>query len=237
MIFGRIRHKIETNLVYLLILITLAQTVYPATENSLPALIAYQLLYGSLIVAGFLVAREENHVSDFVVAAGLLWLLAGINWAFNPDRAWTATAAFLTVMLFQMLIVYVLLSYIFKASSVTLNVLYAACAVYILLGAIFTPLYGLIETVTWYGSGTHAFVDGSITHPAGPIPWQTFIYYSYATLTTLGYGDVLPVTGWARSLASVEAVIGVLYMTVILARLVGLYAIDRPYGEGEVRSR
>ena len=43
------------------------------------------------------------------------------------------------------------------------------------------------------------------------------------TLTTLGYGDIVPVTLWARSLVSLEAIIGVLYVTIILARLVGLY--------------
>jgi len=55
-------------------------------------------------------------------------------------------------------------------------------------------------------------------------PWQTLVYYSYATLTTLGYGDILPATFWARSAASFEAVVGVLYTAVIVARLVGLYA-------------
>jgi 23S rRNA maturation mini-RNase III len=42
-------------------------------------------------------------------------------------------------------------------------------------------------------------------------------------LTTLGYGDILPVSMWARSFASIEAVIGVLYVTIIMARLVSLY--------------
>ena len=56
------------------------------------------------------------------------------------------------------------------------------------------------------------------------VPWQVIVYYSYATLSTLGYGDVLPVTAWARSAATFEAVVGVLYTAVIVARLVGLYA-------------
>jgi hypothetical protein len=69
------------------------------------------------------------------------------------------------------------------------------------------------------------FVDG--LGSAEIFPWQNFVCYSYLTLTTLGYGDVLPVSLWARSMTSLEAIIGVLYLTIIMARLVGLYAQKR----------
>ena len=69
----------------------------------------------------------------------------------------------------------------------------------------------------------HAFSDGNI-QPGEIFPWQTFIYYSYSTLTTLGYGDILPIQPWARAAATLEAILGVLYITIIMARLVGLYA-------------
>ncbi|MCA9905846.1 MAG: two pore domain potassium channel family protein, partial [Anaerolineae bacterium] len=68
-----------------------------------------------------------------------------------------------------------------------------------------------------------AFRDSLIAE-TDALPWQHIAYYSAVTLTTMGYGDVLPVTAWARSLASLEAIIGVLYLTVVVARLVGLYA-------------
>ena len=68
-------------------------------------------------------------------------------------------------------------------------------------------------------------MDASLP-PGEFFPWQSFIYYSYATLTTLGYGDILPVTMWARSMASLEAIVGVMYITVIMARLVGLYSSE-----------
>lgn len=48
------------------------------------------------------------------------------------------------------------------------------------------------------------------------------IYYSFVTLTTLGYGDIVPVSPSARSLATLEALTGQLYLTVLVARLVGL---------------
>ncbi|MCP4417660.1 MAG: two pore domain potassium channel family protein [Chloroflexi bacterium] len=50
-------------------------------------------------------------------------------------------------------------------------------------------------------------------------------------MTTLGYGDVLPVTMWARAFATLEASVGVLYITIIMARLVGLYASHQAVAE------
>lgn len=138
------------------------------------------------------------------------------------------------------MLTYVLLRYIFQARSVNLDVLLAACTVYLLLGAIFVPIYGIIESLTWFPEQeTHAFVDGLglNVYEDEPFPWQTLVYYSYATLTTLGYGDVLPATFWARSAATFEAALGVLYTAVIVARLVGLYAVKEIEEEemGEVR--
>ena len=50
-----------------------------------------------------------------------------------------------------------------------------------------------------------------------------FVYYSMVTLTTLGYGDITPLSASARALAAMEALVGQIYLTVIIARLVGLH--------------
>ena len=55
-----------------------------------------------------------------------------------------------------------------------------------------------------------------------------FLYYSFSTLTTLGYGDIAPVSRHARVFASMEAITGVLYVALLIARLVGMYARSGP---------
>lgn len=76
----------------------------------------------------------------------------------------------------------------------------------------------------------NAFVGGIA--PEGAIfAWQDMIYYSYVTLTTLGYGDILPQTMLAKVAVSAESIIGVLYLTIIMARLVSLYSADVNAGE------
>lgn len=55
-------------------------------------------------------------------------------------------------------------------------------------------------------------------------PWNLIMYFSFMTLTTVGYGDILPINKWAMALANFEAMIGAIYLTVIVARLVSLYS-------------
>ena len=139
---------------------------------------------------------------------------------FFPTQQWAILLAYLALIPYQLLIVTILLRYIFKARLVTQDVLYAAIAVYLMLGAVFVPDYGLLQTLA-----PGSFLDN--LNVAAAVHWQQLIYFSYVTLTTAGYGDILPVTLWARSLANIEMVIGVLYVTIIMARLVALYAQEK----------
>ena len=95
----------------------------------------------------------------------------------------------------------------------TSNVVYDAVVIYLLIGITWSDVYAVLEHLP----------PGSFNLAgASAIEVPAFTYYSFVTLTTLGYGDVTPLTDQARSLAILEAVIGQLYMTVLVARLVGL---------------
>ncbi len=69
-----------------------------------------------------------------------------------------------------------------------------------------------------------AFIDNGL----GVAPqWQQLVYFSFVTLATLGYGDVIPLNAWARSLATVEGMVGVLYVALIMGRLIGVYSQEK----------
>ena len=103
----------------------------------------------------------------------------------------------------------------------TRDKLYGAAAAYLLLGLAFASLYVLIYEIQpdW-------FVVGGPVETASD-SFSSFVYFSFATLTTLGYGDILPLTDIPRSIAALEAVCGVLYVAVLVSRLVSLYQSDR----------
>jgi hypothetical protein len=89
----------------------------------------------------------------------------------------------------------------------------------VLLGVIWAVAYFLVELLHQGAfSGAVRAEDGA----------RGFLYLSFVTLTTVGYGDALPVHPIARSLAMLEAVTGPLYLTVLLARLVSLAAAPGP---------
>ena len=218
---------IEGKVIYILALVVLIQTIYPMTVYDSPIfLLIYQFMYAMLIVSGILIARESPRLMVTLIVLGLSWLVAGIIYAFNLNAVWALTLAFVVIASFQAVVIRVLAEFILVTEEVTRDVIYAAVAIYLMIGGIFGVLFGLLETVTFAQTGQNALIDSSVG--AGTVvSWQTTLYYSYATLTTLGYGDILPVTMWARSLASIEAVIGVLYTTIIMARLVGIYVSNR----------
>lgn len=217
---------LEGKIIYVLILTLLVQFLYPISVSDNPiVLVAYQIFYMSLFMAGIYLVSNNLWQRRSLIIAALAWLVVGTIYAYRPDLQWVNIVGYAIIIFFQGMLTIVLWQYIFRAKIVNLDILLAACTVYLLLGAIFVPIYGFIETMTWFpDQTTHAFVDGSHDYTDRTIPWQTFVYYSYATLSTLGYGDVLPITFWARSAATLEAVIGVLYTAVIVSRLVGMYA-------------
>lgn len=91
-----------------------------------------------------------------------------------------------------------------------------------LLSFFFVPVFGMLEAAI-----PGFFVDHTL---GAPVHWQQFVYYSLVTLSTAGYGDILPANMWARMLAGLEATIGVLYVAILVARLVSLYEVRRRPG-------
>jgi hypothetical protein len=105
--------------------------------------------------------------------------------------------------------------FVMRAKVISAEQVYAALSVYLLAGLFFGLLHWAIE-LTWPGS----FGETGASPPAR-FPLSTAIYFSFVTLATLGYGDVVPRTDVARGVAVLEAVGGQLYVAVTVARLVG----------------
>jgi len=113
---------------------------------------------------------------------------------------------------------------VFAEETVTIDTLSAALCVYLLMGYMWGSLYGLM-----YLSGPGGFhlpvgwTRLSEQGIATDVPINLMTYFSFTTLTTLGYGDVLPISGSARAAVILEAVLGHFYLAVLVARLVGLH--------------
>lgn len=107
----------------------------------------------------------------------------------------------------------IILLYLFSEDKITGDLIMGAICVYFLMGLVWSFVFSTLET----------FQPGSFQMPQGTVSQATFTYYSYVTLTTLGYGDVTPISTPARSFALLEAMMGQLYLAVLIARLVGIH--------------
>jgi hypothetical protein len=141
-------------------------------------------------------------------------------------------------VLFFALVVIAIIRYIFRSDRVDANVLFAALCVYVMLGMLFAYAYAAIESVMpgsfQMGQGNLAErvpldIGGRASNPA--------FYFSYVTMTTLGYGDIYPVSPIAKMTASLQAVLGQLYLAVLVARLVGLHIAHSQAGGGQSGER
>jgi hypothetical protein len=143
-------------------------------------------------------------------AASVMAFLGGVRGHPLVEGTFTAFYAFMTFVVFFEII---------KVQRVTADSMYGTICVYLLVGLTFANLYDLIETL--HPGSFQINVD-----TAGPaeIRWRTLVFFSFMTLTTIGLGDVTPTTTQVQSLASIEGVIGVLYVAVLIARVVGIYA-------------
>jgi hypothetical protein len=106
-----------------------------------------------------------------------------------------------------------------RSEDVSLEHLYAALSGYVLAGVFFGVLYAALEKA-WPGS----LMGAGVVVVSGGLPISSAIYFSFVTLATLGYGDIVPGTELTRGLAIFEAVGAQIYIAVMIARLVTLYA-------------
>ena len=110
---------------------------------------------------------------------------------------------------------------VLKDEKVTTNTISGALCFYLLLGVIWASLFTAMETLQ---PGSFLFEGESMSLRSDNL-YGDFIYYSFVTMTTLGYGDIAPSSHPARALSSLEAVMGQLYIAVLIARLVGLHIV------------
>ncbi len=123
-----------------------------------------------------------------------------------------------------------------RQQQVTVEAVQACICAYLLIGLWFTYAYAATEAL-WRGSildrGELLADLGGGTHPIHR--YLSLHYFSYSTLTTLGYGDILPVHPLARSLTAIEALVGQAYMATLVSFIVGVYISDQARRRDDAR--
>lgn len=155
----------------------------------------------------------------------------GLDWLSNAvPAAPLVVSALVLGALFLAFVALAVLYELLDESRVTLDTIFGGICIYLLLGLGWTLLYATFEYVQ-PGAFQVGGIPLSVHHP-GEIRFPELLYYSYVTMTTLGLGDVLPISAPARAFSAAEAVVGQLYVAIFVARLVGLHIVHQ-HGRAE----
>jgi Ion channel len=196
--------------VTLLALIALA----PFIESERSGILIRYLISSLVMLAA--VAAVGRSVLSFVVvlalaapALGLRWLARDLGSPALLDLALRFDAAVYAATLF------LLLRYVFDREVLTSDRLWGAASAYLMIGVLWNFFSAIIDRA----------VPESFAVRGSPESMQLLdlLYFSFGTLTTAGYGDIVPLTPIARTAATIEGIAGQLFIAILIARLVGVY--------------
>ena len=199
---------------FLLLSLVLVILVYPLLEHGdLRKLILAAMVFVPVVLATLRMAQTKGWVGPSVLFMSAV-LAFGVASTLFPNRALLAIKWIILATFFGLAVVY-LFSYLRNARTITASHLFTAVSVYMLLGMLFFTLYSAIDVVH----------PGSFQHSnsAATDRPSDLLYFSLITLSTIGYGDIVPVCGEARMFAALEGMIGVLYVAITIALLVSAY--------------
>ena len=217
-----IKFSERDNLVYLTLALVVLLFLMAVAEQTAAAW-GRGLMQGSLLlVLTVAMCTVRRHRGLFGSCAGILAvlvLITVISYGFSHPGLRVAQLGLL-LALFGGLAWLAFEQVLFTPGPVDSNRLLGAISIYLLLGLIWTVVYlGILE------------FDPEAFHGSGGGPWlesfPEFVYFSFVSLTTLGYGDISPATPIARFVVYLEAILGQFYLAIMVASLVGIGISDR----------
>ncbi|HYB53745.1 MAG TPA: ion channel [Thermoanaerobaculia bacterium] len=211
----------ERGLSAMLVFLVLAIfVVAPLVASEAAGSLWFDLSFALLLLSGVVfVSRKWMHGAATLV---LVIATLALRWAENASDSKVVSAASHVLSIASLAIfAWLVLIQVFREGPITSQRIQGAVAVYLLLGVIWLVAYDLVYKMV---PGAFRFADGAdeTTHHL-----HDLAYYSFITLTTIGYGDIVPAHPAARSLAMAEGLLGQLYPAILIARLVSMQIESR----------
>lgn len=213
---GALDHTIKHRLAWLLVLEAFAIFgLAPLIELGVLPHPLLGLTFSLILVVGMLSIDNHAWTGRLTIVLGLAMLPVQLWRYLLPDTLVLVIHPF-GMICFLILLTSVLAISLFRSRRIKLDQVLGGVVLYLNIGLTFAVTYSLIEHLL---PGSFQLPDPA---PGRPIHPSYFVYFSFVTLTTVGYGDTVPISAAARSLSTLEAALGQLYPAIILARLVSI---------------
>lgn len=210
---GNFAYLLISLLSFLVIIAVLAQ--YPAAGGNQ---ILMFLIEGTLIVGVWSLVRQR-----FWFIFGLILITLGalnIILEMMLNHSWAHYVNLLVALLFYSFTTVIAFNSLLTGNRIDANMLMGSICVYILVGICWGIFY-------YFEAVIHPGAFNGINIESNKQQFTELLYYSYVTLSTLGYGDITPVTPIARTLAFLEALFGQFYIAILVASFVGMHLTSK----------
>ena len=183
--------------------------------DALGSRIAKTIAFSALLGIGVISLRNAGQLFKIAMTIAVVGILFSIA-ASQTTGTFFVFASLATIMTFLVIAIGYTFRQIATDPTISMNRIIGAVAVYLLLGVLWAVGYTIVELLL---PGSFRGFD-----PGATGEWASeWLYFSFVTMTTLGYGDIAPVSAVARTLAYLQAIFGQLYIAILVAGLVGAY--------------
>ncbi len=189
---------------------------YPFLDGSTPGRAVLGVVQMIVVFTAVAAVRLTPALSWVALLLGVPAMVFAVLEAVEPDTDWIVLTSAVVHAPFYFYVSYAMIRYLFHDDRVTRDELFATGAAFTVVAWAFAYVYAGAQ-VLWPGSFVGADGDDQ--------EWFSLLFLSFTNLTSVGLSDVLPIDPHARSLVMVEQVVGVLYVALVVARLVGLTVV------------
>ena len=210
--------QLARNNIILLFCLLLVIFFYPALSKQ--RLLMRDVIFTAIILSGTYSLEFAKKTRNILIISGIVTIvLTWFYYFFAKDIL--GLVSFLSFFSFNMFVTVFMIRHIAKSQKVTLTIIVNSINGYLLIGILGAVLLAIAETTQRF----FFHIDTGAINFAGDAAagFHDYLYFSFVTLTTLGYGDITPVSALAKSLTVVIAISGQLYLTILIALLVGKY--------------
>jgi voltage-gated potassium channel len=205
---------------FLLISILIMIILRPFVEGHIGLQALLAIFMTAIVISILYAVSEQKRVLMIALAIAIPTLI--LKWtSYFVNISAIHLASDVIGVVFTAYATIIILSYVFSEKKISADVIFAAISGYFLIGLMWAFIFSALEFL----------IPGSFQGPQVEASRLSHAYYySFTTLTTLGYGDITPVSAPARSFSFLEAIMGQLYLAILIAGLVGKYIVQSMEG-------
>ncbi len=210
--------RVTTHRFFLLFLFLLATLVlYPYAESSRFGYYTFRVLGSAAILLTVYAANFRRGLLIFALILAIPAVYQRIQFAKASANTFSIVSMTLSFV-FDAFMVVVIFRQVFSKEQANSETIFGALCIYLLVGFGFASVYGMVAKLQ-----PNAFYLDPVTNLHRVPDRFDFIYYSFGTMTSLGAAGITAVTAEARSVSVLQTILGVLYLAVLIARLMGAY--------------